>query len=114
MSGIVTFSEALRIIQTHAGRLTTGEHESVDLLHVLRRVLAENVAADRDQPPFDRATRDGFALDAAEWSRGQKLRVIGQIRAGDTWSGRVVASGSAVDILTGARVPTSVNAGAMR
>ena len=45
-------------------------------------------SADRDQPPFDRSTRDGFAVRAAEWSGGKRLRVAGQVRAGEVWARR--------------------------
>src|SRR5580704_18888456 len=40
--------------------------ESVTLADALGRVLAEEILADRDYPPFDRSTRDGFAVQAAE------------------------------------------------
>ena len=40
--------------------------ETLGLLEGLGRVLAEDVSADRDYPPFHRSTRDGFALRAAD------------------------------------------------
>jgi molybdopterin molybdotransferase len=76
-------------------------------------VLAEDVVADRDMPPFDRATRDGFAVRAAEWSDGKKLRVVGQVRAGEAWAGGEVGAGCAVEIMTGAPVPRGLDAVAM-
>ena len=63
------------------------EVERVALLDSAGRVLAEEVRADRDQPPFDRATRDGFAVRAAEWTAGRRLQVVGQVRAGEAWPG---------------------------
>ncbi len=39
---------------------------------------------DRDQPPFPRSTRDGFACRAADVTAGLPLTVIGLIRAGET------------------------------
>jgi molybdopterin molybdotransferase len=87
--------------------------ERVELLESAGRVLAEEIAADRDQPPFDRATRDGFAVRAAEWAAGKRLRVAGQVRAGEAWSGAALASGEAVEIMTGAAVPEGADAVAM-
>jgi molybdopterin molybdotransferase len=43
--------------------------ETVDLLAGLGRVLAEGIVADRDFPPFARATRDGYAVRAADLRR---------------------------------------------
>src|SRR5580692_5645517 len=40
--------------------------ETVDLPRACGRVLADSVVADRDYPPFDRSTRDGFAVLAAD------------------------------------------------
>jgi molybdopterin biosynthesis enzyme len=40
-----------------------------DLARVLGHILAEDVSADRNYPPFDRATRDGFAIRAADVAR---------------------------------------------
>lgn len=80
------------------------------LLSSLGRVLAEPVAADRDFPPFSRATRDGYALRAADLGKlPAKLRVIGEIRAGGSFSGSVKA-GQAVGIMTGAAVPDGADA----
>ncbi len=69
------------------------------------RVLAESVVADRDYPPFDRATRDGFAVRAADASvAGATLKCIGEIKAGGAFD-RVVGPGECVQIMTGAAVP---------
>ena len=74
------------------------------------RVLAEPVIADRDFPPFPRATRDGFAVRADDLARGMTLlRVVGQVRAGDSYD-LPVASGEAVEIMTGAAVPAGADA----
>ena len=67
-------------------------------------VLAEPVLADRDQPPFPRSTRDGFACRAADLASGQPLNVTGLIRAGEA-AARPVKAGEAVEIMTGAPVP---------
>ncbi len=49
----------------------------------LGRILAENVVADRNYPPFDRSIRDGFAVRAADVAQpGAKPEIIGESRAG--------------------------------
>lgn len=113
MGGVVSFAEALEIVRTHAGELGQRSQEGVDLLASLNRVLAEEIHADRAQPPFDRATRDGFAVRAQEWTSGKKLRVAGQVRAGEFWAGEPVAAGFAIEIMTGAPVPAGADAVAM-
>ncbi|HKR97635.1 MAG TPA: gephyrin-like molybdotransferase Glp, partial [Candidatus Angelobacter sp.] len=62
--------------------------------------------ADRDFPPFPRSTRDGYAVRAADLNQNGSalLRVVGQIKAGDSYD-LPVASGEAVEIMTGAAVP---------
>ncbi len=108
---VVEFEEALAIVLREA-RARTGETR-VALLASAGRVLAEDVTADRDQPPFDRATRDGFAVRAAEWSAGAKLHMTGQVRAGEQWRGAAMREGEAVEIMTGASMPGGADAVAM-
>jgi molybdopterin molybdotransferase len=69
------------------------------------RVLAEPIAADRDYPPFDRSTRDGFAVRAADAAHaGAVLQCIGEIKAGSGFD-KAVGAGQCVQIMTGAAVP---------
>ncbi len=78
--------------------------EKIALTSAQGRVLAEAVAADRDQPPFPRATRDGYACRTADL-HGGGMRVVGQLRAGDAWTLGAIRPGEAVEIMTGAAVP---------
>lgn len=109
---IAEFDEALKIVLSHAADLVGGPGESVNLLGCGGRVLAEAVNADRDQPPFDRSTRDGFALRAADVAAGS-LKVVGLIRAGELWQGGALARNAAVEIMTGAPIPAGADAVAM-
>jgi molybdenum cofactor synthesis domain len=111
MNHILDFDEALTVVQSHGSSLQKLEVETEPLLDCLNRVLAEPVTADRDHPPFDRSTRDGFALRAED--AGSPLKVIGQIRAGESWSGSSLERGCAIEIMTGAPVPEGANAVAM-
>jgi molybdopterin molybdotransferase len=104
-SQVVSYSDASRIVREQANRLAPRHaSEMVELLDTLGRVLAEPVLADRDQPPFPRSTRDGFACRTADVAAGLPLEVIGSIRAGDAVVIEV-STGKAVEIMTGAPVP---------
>jgi molybdopterin molybdotransferase len=110
---VLEFAEALAVVLRHAAKVRVPEAERASLLEVAGRVLAEDVAADRDQPPFDRATRDGFAVRAGEWTAGARLKVAGQVRAGEAWHADEIPAGCAVEIMTGAPVPAGADAVAM-
>jgi molybdopterin molybdotransferase len=79
-----------------------GGIERVALEAAHGRILAEEVRADRDQPPFHRSTRDGFAIRAAD--APGTLRVVGEIAAGHVL-GRAIGAGEAAEIMTGAPLP---------
>jgi molybdopterin molybdotransferase len=108
-AGVVSFDEALRIVMSHATELPRPATETIPLLDCGNRVLAVPVLADRDQPPFDRSTRDGFAVRASEFGRGA-MKIAGQIRAGELWQGEALASGQTIEIMTGAPVPDGADA----
>jgi molybdopterin molybdotransferase len=75
----------------------------------LGRILAENVVADRNYPPFDRSIRDGFAARAADMAQpGARLKLAGESRAGVAFGG-AVEPGQCVRILTGAALPRGAN-----
>jgi molybdopterin molybdotransferase len=83
---------------------------AADPSRALGRILAENVIADRNYPPFDRSTRDGFAVRVADAANpGTRLRLIGESRAGQAFDGQMEA-GSTVQIMTGAPLPRGANA----
>jgi molybdopterin molybdotransferase len=106
---VLGLEEALALVLRYAAGTRVMEAEVVELLASTGRVLSEDILADRDQPPFDRATRDGFAVRAEEWSSGRRLRVVGQVRAGEAWAG-TLGSGEAIEIMTGAPVPAGADA----
>lgn len=81
--------------------------EQIPVLDSAERVLAEEIAADRDYPPFPRSARDGYAVRAADLPG--ELRVIGEVRAGEVFSG-TIGPGEAVEIMTGAPLPTGADA----
>ncbi len=84
-----------------------GTTEPVRTLTAAGRVIAENVAADRDYPPFARSARDGFAVRAADLPG--ELKIIGEVRAGQVFDG-AIGAGEAVEIMTGAPMPQGADA----
>lgn len=83
--------------------------ESVPLRAAAGRVLAEPVKAERDQPPFDAAVMDGYAVTAADRRPGARLRVVGEAGAGHA-HGAELRQGEALRIFTGAPVPAGAGA----
>jgi molybdopterin molybdotransferase len=110
---VLSFEDAYEVVREYCEQLLKAEDrpsEEVLLMQAVGRVLAEPVKADRDFPPFPRATRDGFALRADDLASGKMLlRVVGQVRAGDSYD-LPLASGEAVEIMTGAAVPAGADA----
>jgi len=115
---IPSFEEARHLVEQHAAGLRAAgtpprTTETVDLLHASGRVVAEPIRADRDFPPFRRATRDGYAVRSADL-RGlpTTLDVIGEIKAGAMPEDlpAKLQCGQAVAIMTGAPAPSGADA----
>jgi molybdopterin molybdotransferase len=107
-AGVFDFDEALKVVLEQAAQLPPPHSEVAEILSCAGRVLAEPVLADRDQPPFNRSTRDGFALRAVD--AGSPLKVIGLLKAGEQWQGAPLAPNSAIEIMTGAPTPAGADA----
>ncbi|HEV2352306.1 MAG TPA: gephyrin-like molybdotransferase Glp [Terriglobia bacterium] len=84
--------------------------EVLPLDRVRGRVLAEDVNADRDYPPFHRATRDGFAVRSSDLVLlPVTLERMGELRAGEHFPGRL-GQGQCLEIMTGAPLPEGADA----
>lgn len=106
MSGL-TVLEAQRCVIEAMQKLGT---ETVPLQQVLGRVLACDVIANRDQPPYDVSAMDGFALRSADVAHAPvTLEIIEDIKAGDMPS-KTIQSGQCARIMTGAPVPQGADA----
>jgi molybdopterin molybdotransferase len=109
-AGALSFEQARETVLKYCRQIAPPPGEEVPLLGALGRVLAEPVRADRDFPPFPRATRDGYAVRSADLKTvPATLRVVGQVKAGGSFD-REVAEGEAVEIMTGAAVPEGADA----
>ena len=104
---MITVEKALETVLAHTKTLPA---EEVLLADALGRVLAEEVRADRDLPPFDRSAMDGYAVRAGDTTQAPVvLEVTGQVRAGQ-FPDRALEPGKAVQIMTGAPVPAGATA----
>jgi len=112
-AGILSFEAASARVRDYVRQVLDRpkQTEELPLLQALGRVLAEPVLADRDLPPFPRATRDGYAIRAADLKPdgSTELRIVGQVKAGDSYD-LPISSGEAVEIMTGAAVPQGADA----
>jgi len=110
---MVSYVEARRIVAEVAAaclKATPRRCERTPLELAMGRVLMEPLHADRDAPPFDRSTRDGFAVRAADVAVVPAgLKLVGEIRAGAGYPG-TIGAGQCVQIMTGAAVPAGADA----
>jgi molybdopterin molybdotransferase len=100
---MITFEEAIKIIQVTARPLTA---EQVHLSRSLNRVLANDVVSDTDMPPFNKAAMDGFACREADIEG--KLRIVEEIPAGKV-PVHSIEAGECSRIMTGAMVPAGAD-----
>src|ERR1700733_2936415 len=109
---ILSFEQARHVVEEHAATLRPSGKELLELLDSAGQILAEPVVADRNFPPFPRATRDGYAVRAADLARlPARLEVVAEIRAGAVADATVkVESGQAAAIMTGAPAPPDSDA----
>jgi len=109
---ILSFEDARNVVENHASRLKPRGRELLGLLDAAGRVLAEPIHADRDFPPFPRATRDGYAVRSADVEKTPAtLKVVGEVKAGAA-TAKIPAlhAGQAIAIMTGAAVPQGADA----
>ena len=99
---MISVAEAIQIVREHTPALPA---ERISLDDALGRVLAEDIVADSDLPPFDRSQMDGYALRAADVKEVPvRLKIAGESAAGKGWHNEL-QEGQAVRIMTGAPVP---------
>jgi molybdopterin molybdotransferase len=107
---MLTYEQARqRIIDEASRKKGPRSTASVSVWDALGFVLAQEVIADREYPPFDRSTRDGFAVRAADAVAGAQLPCVGEIKAGDA-VGAALPPDSCIQIMTGAAVPEGADA----
>ncbi|MEM2136616.1 MAG: molybdopterin biosynthesis protein, partial [Candidatus Methanomethylicia archaeon] len=110
---LVSIEEALKIVEGRV-RLNPLGIEDMEITKSVGRILAEDIIADLDLPPFDRATMDGYAVRAEDTYNANEenpitLKVIGKVELGEEVRGEVKC-GEAFEISTGAPIPIGANA----
>jgi molybdopterin molybdotransferase len=106
----IPLEEAQSLLETYCGSAGT---ERVSLLEAHGRVLAQDITAPINQPPFDRSPLDGYALRAedsvgASKERPVRLKVIEEVFAGG-FPQKEVKERTATRIMTGAPIPKGAN-----
>jgi len=79
--------------------------EIVLLEESVGRVLQEPVIADRDYPPFNRATMDGIAISSTDWNNGIRSYTVAETIFAGSVSQHTIGKGQCYKIMTGAAVP---------
>jgi molybdopterin molybdotransferase len=104
----LTFLDARATVvrEVHARR-SEPHAETIAIEDSQGRILAVDITADRDYPPFNRSVRDGYAVRATDMPG--RVRVVGESRAGGMFAG-IVHAGEAVEIMTGAPLPEGADA----
>jgi molybdopterin molybdotransferase len=107
---MLTFEQArLKVIEQIGETRGLRASGSVSVWDALGLVLLQEVKTDREYPPFDRSTRDGYAVRSKEVKPGAQLKCAGEIKAGDAVT-EALPVGSCVQIMTGAAVPAGADA----
>jgi molybdopterin molybdotransferase len=112
MKTLLDLEEGLRIVMDAAQPIERTEH--VGLLEAAGRILAEEICASMDVPPFARAAMDGYAVRAEDtFGAGnfspKILELIEVIHAGES-AHRSVLPGSCIQVATGAPMPDGADA----
>ena len=104
--GLMPVETALQRLLELAGEAPPGQVESLPLANADGRVLAENIVAGLDLPPWDNSAMDGYALCLADYS-GEPLVVSQRIFAGS--APVTLVPGSCARIFTGAPLPAGAD-----
>lgn len=103
---MITVNEAIDLVVRNTGRLG---HEMIELSASVGRILAEDIVADMDIPPFDRSQMDGYAVRSIDTVDAPvELELVGESAAGRGWH-KTLGAGEAVAIMTGAPVPAGAD-----
>lgn len=103
---MITFDEAFKEVLRHSLELGG---ETILLAHSMKKILAEDILADRDFPPFDRATKDGIAIKYSAIEKGrQAFKIEGVLSAGMPQQ-TLISDTNCLEIMTGAVLPQNAD-----
>ncbi len=98
---MISVAEAKQFVRNNTHVL---DSTNADLYEATGLVLAEDIYAQTDSPPFNQAAVDGYAYAFDEANTNQSLTIAGEIPAGESLK-NILAKNAAVRIFTGAEVP---------
>lgn len=106
--------DAFRIDVAHAVQLIAKSmpdygSERVELADAAGQLLRQRISAERDQPPFDRATMDGIAVDGSELTNNIREFPIAGIQAAGQAAQQLSDSGQCFEVMTGAVMPSGTD-----
>lgn len=104
---MISVAEAEKIILQHAFPV---QPETVALPRALGRILAEDLVADRDFPPFDRVTMDGIAIVHTAFEAGQREFPIRGVQAAGMPVMSLPSPSDCLEVMTGAMLPEGADA----
>lgn len=104
---MIPVQRALKLLDQNIRPLGT---ERVGIGNSIGRILAEDIIADSDLPPFNRSQMDGYAIRSRDTRHAPvTLKIVGESAAGRGWH-KELKKGEAVRIMTGAPVPAGADA----
>lgn len=99
-----------RALEIILSSISPGEVEIAELREAHHRVLAQEIVAAEDVPPFDNSGMDGYAVRSEDVARVPiELRLVGEVKAGQAAAGEL-GHGEAIRIMTGGKVPLGADA----
>ncbi|MBT5365443.1 MAG: molybdopterin molybdotransferase MoeA [Phycisphaerae bacterium] len=107
MNKLPSYAQALKTTRSLVQQ--TCVTERIPLTSSIGRVVANEIVADRDLPPFNRSQMDGYAVRASEVQNGTSMQVVGQVSAGTVFND-CAEEKTCVAIATGAPVPSCFDA----
>ncbi len=104
---MISVDEAYQFIDSHTKHYGT---EFVSLLSSLDRILATDVKADRDLPPFDRVTMDGIAISGNFFLNGQRIFRVETLSAAGSVAQTLQDEKGCIEVMTGTILPLNTDA----
>ena len=103
---MVSVAEAEKFILNNIG---TANVQSIPILQASGRVLAQEISAERDYPPFDRVTMDGIGINFESYASGNReFKITGTVGAGDEPQ-ELSSIQTCLEVMTGAVCPPGVD-----
>ncbi len=102
----IKYEKALEILEKHAFKIKT---ERKSILSCDKRILNENLKADRDFPPYNRVTMDGIAINYSSYENGNRNFIIESTSAAGTPEALLKNSSCCIEVMTGSMLPKNTD-----